>query len=293
MSMGSARWSAAGRQQRRRGGQIEVKIFSIRDAVVVNDHRELFQAGIGVELGRQIAHGLRTLGHAGNGFLKIPFPLLGRQLGEEPVLGVVIIAVIPARNLEQRPAAVVQQQRVIRPGRVLAVLGGVNDFPRPGGERDAQMAIEGWWNPVARIGRCRSDNNSAPSSVTRTSGVWKASRQGERHRHVRDAGDGRQGPRPARIPAGNPPPRASRGAGWRGPPRGRSRPPASCRRRTSSLNGSSVNAGPALRMFLATKSRMAFTASSRVLACRGQLPRQCRGLRGLVRPVQHRLRSIP
>ena len=77
----------AGRHQRRNGRQVEVKIISVGDAVVVKDHRELFPSRIRVERGRQIAHRLRALGHRGNGFLKIPFPFLRRQLGEILVLG--------------------------------------------------------------------------------------------------------------------------------------------------------------------------------------------------------------
>jgi len=64
-------------EQRRSEWQIEVRIFSVDDAKVIDFDRVLFGTGIGVEFGREIADGACALCETGDELLVIAAALFG------------------------------------------------------------------------------------------------------------------------------------------------------------------------------------------------------------------------
>ena len=121
-----------------------------------------------------------------------------------------------------------------------------------------------------------------------TSGVWKDSGQGKRHRHVRDAGDGRQT-------------RGQHKLGLKTRRRQhRVKQNGAVRRVAVSVRQRRVGVGKfAQRQFGERRPGLADGFGDKIadglhrfdpaFRLRGQLPRQFRRLRGLARPVQHRL----
>ena len=133
----------AHREQRRSKRQIEVGVFAVDNAEIIDFDCVLLGARVGIEFGGQIADGARALRDAGDHFLVIAPAFFRRQFGEIAVFRIVISAKIMASDSDACFAVVAQGKRINRFRFVAAIVRGVNDVEILGREDDREPAIVG------------------------------------------------------------------------------------------------------------------------------------------------------